>query len=92
VPGLEEVRRGLAAMHKGNDKLVVEEMSRIFSGILEHRRARHRAEIEADAAELFGDGKVAILRVAWGTPQIPATAPSKVSPEDLARAVAELLS
>jgi hypothetical protein len=59
---INSVLRALQATHPRNDALIVERMSEIFSGMLEGGRARQRAEIEADDAELIGDGLVAIVR------------------------------
>jgi hypothetical protein len=60
--GLNGVLRALQAVHPRNDALVVERMSEIFSGMLRAGRARRRASVEADRAELIGDGRVAIVR------------------------------
>ena len=59
---INSVLRALQATHPRNDALVVERMSEIFSGMLENGRARQRAKVEADRAELIGDGLVAISR------------------------------
>jgi hypothetical protein len=56
------VLRALQAVHPRNDALVLERMSEIFSGLLENGRARQRAVVEADHAELIGTGRVAIVR------------------------------
>ena len=59
--GLNAVLRALQATHPRNDAIVCERMSEIFSGMLHAGRARQRAVIEADKAEILGDGKVAIV-------------------------------
>lgn len=59
---INSVLRALQVTHPHNDALIVERMSEIFSGMLENGRARVRAEIEANAAELIGDGLIAIVR------------------------------
>jgi hypothetical protein len=159
--GLNSVLLALKATHPRNDGLVVERMSEIFSGMLERGRARARAEVEADHAEVIDNGLVAIVRnprevatneilfergvhvivyvdghnigvvrersqtvrmddpalravveaageevgvgdgtwfahpagfiLAWGTRKTPATRPSRVIPDELARAAAQLL-
>jgi hypothetical protein len=60
--GINAVLRALQAAHPRNDVLVAERMAEIFSGMLQAGRARQRAAIEADRAELIGGGKVAIVR------------------------------
>jgi len=59
--GLNSVLRALQAMNPRNDALVMERMSEILSGMLKAGRARLRARMEADRAEIIGDGKVAIV-------------------------------
>jgi len=59
---INSVLRALQATHPRNDALIVERMSEIFSGMLESRRARQRAKIEANDAELIGEALVAIVR------------------------------
>jgi len=59
---INSVLWALQARHPRNDALIVERMSEIFSGMLEGGRARQRAEVEANDAELIGDGLVAIVR------------------------------
>jgi hypothetical protein len=60
--GINGVLRVLQAVHPRNDAFVVERMAEIFSGMLSNGRARQRATVEADRAELIGDGRVAITR------------------------------
>src|SRR5207247_9050347 len=52
--GINAVLRALQAAHPRNDALVTERMAEIFSGMLQAGRARQRAAIEADRAELIG--------------------------------------
>jgi len=59
--GLNAVLRALQAVHPRNDALVLERMSEIFSGMLQAGRARQRAKVEADKAEILAGGKVAIV-------------------------------
>jgi hypothetical protein len=58
--GLNAVLRAFQARHPRNGELIVRRMSEIFDGILTAGRARQRGVIEADRAELIGDGRVAI--------------------------------
>ncbi len=59
--GINAVLRALQAVHPNNDLKVIERMSEIFTGILYSGRARQKAEIEADNAEILDGGKVAIV-------------------------------
>lgn len=59
--GLNAVLRALQATHPRNDALVCERMSEILSGMLQAGRARQRAKVEADKAEILEGGKVAIV-------------------------------
>jgi hypothetical protein len=61
MTGLNAVLRALQATHSRNDALVVERMSEILSGMLQAGRARERAAVEADKAEVLDGGKVAIV-------------------------------
>lgn len=61
MTGLNAVLRALQATHSRNDALVVERMSEILSGMLQAGRARQRAVVEADKAEIIDGGKVAIV-------------------------------
>lgn len=61
MTGLNAVLRALQATHSRNDALVVERMSEILSGMLQAGRARQRAVVEADKAEILDGGKVAIV-------------------------------
>jgi hypothetical protein len=160
--GINAVLLALQGVHPRNDTLVMERMAEIFSGMLQTGRARQRAVIEANRAELIGDGQVAIVRdnqecatnailfergvrvivyvdghnigvvregsmtlrmddpalvevihaageelgdgdgswfahsagfvLAWGTRKAPASSASRVCPEDLAMAAAQLLA
>ena len=157
---LNSVLRALQATHPRDDALVASRMAEIFSGMLENGRSRRRAELEANDAELVGNGQVAIVRdkkeiatnavlfergvraviyvdgdnlgvvregsetlridhthivsviyaagerigdgngdwfahpagfmLAWGTRKAPANRPSRVRPEDLAKALCEI--
>jgi len=61
MTGLNAVLRALQATHSRNDALVVERMSEILSGMLQAGRARQRATVEADKAEILEGGKVAVV-------------------------------
>lgn len=61
MTGVNAVLRALQATHPRNDALVCERMSEILSGMLQAGRARQRAMVEADKAEILPGGKVAIV-------------------------------
>jgi len=63
--GLNAVLRALQSTHQvmfnpENNHIVLERMSEILFGMLKSGRARPRAAAEAERAELFGDGQVAL--------------------------------
>ena len=58
---LNVVLRAIQATNPRNDGVVVEKMGEIFNGILEMNLAKTRAVAEADRAELFGGGVVALV-------------------------------
>ena len=58
---LNVVLRAIQAVNPRNDGVVVEKMGEIFDGILEMNLAKVRAVAEADRAELFGGGAVALV-------------------------------
>lgn len=60
--GLNAVFRAFQARFPRNDQQVADRMSEVFDGMLTAGRARQRAEVEADRAEIIGDGTVAIVR------------------------------
>ncbi len=59
--GINAVLRAFQAFHPNNDLKVIEKMSEIFTGLLYSGRARQKAEIEANSAEILEGGKVAIV-------------------------------
>jgi hypothetical protein len=59
--GINAVLRALQAVHARNDVLVVDRMSEILTGMLKAGRARQRASVEADKAEVLEGGNVAIV-------------------------------
>lgn len=59
---LNAVLRAFQATHPHNDAFVCERMSEIFSGMLQAGRARQRARVEANKAEILPGGKVAIVK------------------------------
>lgn len=59
--GINAVLRALQTVHTRNDVLVVDRMSEILTGMLKAGLARQEAQLEADKAEIVGDGKVAIV-------------------------------
>lgn len=59
--GINAVLRSYQAVYPANDFKVTDRMAEIFTGMLYSGRARQKAEIEADNAEILEGGKVAIV-------------------------------
>jgi len=62
MTGINAVLRALQSTHRGDDALVASRMAEIFNGMLKAGRARQRAKVEAEKAEISQSGKVAIVR------------------------------
>jgi len=59
--GLNAVLRAFQWTCRNDDAAVVAKMSEIFSGMFEAGLSRQRAQMEADQARVFGQGRVAIV-------------------------------